>query len=160
MMTVSAISRRILCLPIIGIALIFGVAACTTALKRPDVSVAEVRVAGFDPDTIQLTVTLKVHNPNPTEIGLSDLKAKFWIADTEAGELEPSQPKYVLSPNSTVMLPLKINIPAKSLPTLVQRSVLALIQGGLPYRVQGSVATNNGLVTIPFDKTGEIGKRL
>jgi LEA14-like dessication related protein len=160
MMTASVISHRAFSLALTGLALVFGLTACSTALKKPDVSVAEVRVAGFDPDNIQLTVTLKVHNPNPAEIGLSDLKAKFWIADTEAGELEPSQPKYVLSANSTVMLPLKINVPAKSLPTLVQRRVLALIQGGLPYRVQGSVATNNGLVTIPFDKSGEIGKRL
>jgi LEA14-like dessication related protein len=145
---------------VLSLAFAVGLAACTTAIKRPDVSVAEVRVAGFDMDNVQLTVTLKVHNPNASEIGLSELKAKFWIADTEAGELEPAQPRYLLAPNSTVMLPLKINVPAKSLPTLVQRGVLALIQGGLPYRVEGSVATSNGLVTIPFAKSGEIGKRL
>jgi LEA14-like dessication related protein len=151
---------RTLSLLLAGAALSLGLAACATALKKPDVSVAEVRVAGFDPDNVQLTVTLKVHNPNATEISLTNLNAKFWIAQTEAGELEPSQLKYVLTPNATVMLPLKINVPAKSLPTLVQRSVLALIQGGLSYRVQGSVTTNNGLVTIPFDQSGEIGKRL
>jgi LEA14-like dessication related protein len=151
---------RTLGLVLAGAALSLGLAACTTTLKKPEVTVAEVRVAGFDPDNVQLTVTLQVHNPNATEISLTDLNAKFWIAQTEAGELEPSQMKYVLTPNATVMLPLKINVPAKSLPTLVQRSVLALIQGGLPYRVQGSVTTSNGLVTIPFDKSGEIGKRL
>lgn len=135
-------------------------AACGTVMKKPDVSVAEVRVAGFDPESVQLTITLKVYNPNPLEISLTDIKAKFWIADTEAGSVEPSQVKYVISPAASVMLPLKVNVPAKSLPTLVQRSVLALIQGGLPYRIEGSVTTGNGLITIPFNKTGEIAKRL
>jgi LEA14-like dessication related protein len=159
MMIASGFVRTV-CLVLAGVGLSLGLVACTTALKKPDITVAEVRVAGFDPDNVQLTVTLKVRNPNAMEISLTDVNAKFWIAETEAGELEPSQLKYVLTPNATVMLPLKINVPAKSLPTLVQRSVLALIQGGLPYRVQGSVTTNNGLVTIPFDKSGEIGKRL
>ncbi len=141
-------------------AVTFALAGCGVALKKPDISVADVRVAGFDPENIQLTVALKVHNPNATEISLTDVKAKFWIADTEAGELEPSQMKYVLAPSSTVMLPLKVNVPAKSLSTLIQKSVLAVIQGGLPYRVEGSVTTGNGLITIPFDKKGEIAKRL
>lgn len=137
-----------------------GIAACGVTLKKPDVSVADVRVAGFDTESVQLTVTLRIQNPNPVEISLTDIKAKFWVADTEAGEVEPSQARYVLAPSSSVMLPLKVNVPAKSLPTLIQRSVLAVIQGGLPYRVEGSVTTSNGLITIPFDKTGEIAKRL
>jgi LEA14-like dessication related protein len=163
MMTATGIASRGLRLftPLLAVvAAVLTLSACGVALKKPDVSVAEVRVAGFDPESVQLTVTLKVQNPNAVEISLTDIKAKFWIADTEAGEIEPSQVKYVLAPSSSVMLPLKVNVPAKSLPALIQKSVLALIQGGLPYRVEGSVTTGNGLMTIPFNKTGEIAKRL
>lgn len=160
MMTMFRVSARALSLGLSSLALAGVLLGCASALKKPDVAVSDVRVAGFESESVQLTVSLRVHNPNAIEIDLSELKAKFWIADTEAGELEASQPKYLLTPNSTVMLPLKINVPAKALPTLVQRSVLALIQGGLSYRVQGSVATSNGLMTIPFEKSGEIGKRL
>ena len=163
MMTVKGITSwkfRYVALMAAAFSLVLTISGCSTILKKPEVSVAEVRVADIDLERVQLTVTLRVRNPNPVEITLTDLKAKFWIADTEAGLIEPSQLRYVLAASSSVMLPVRVSLTVKSLPAVVQKSLRALIQGGLPYRVEGSVTTGNGLITIPFNKTGEIAKRL
>ncbi len=157
---IASIRPRVFVLLAAGVAALLTLAACGTVMKKPEVSVAEVRVAGIDLERVQLTVTLRVRNPNPVEITLTDLKAKFWVADTEAGLIEPSQLRYVLAASSSVMLPVRVSLTVKSLPAVVQESLRALIQGGLPYRIEGSVTTGNGLITIPFNKTGEIAKRL
>lgn len=129
------------------------------ALKKPSIEVAEVRVADFDRDAVQLTVTLKVQNSNPIELSISDIQAKFFLANQEAGQIESAQAKYSLPASGSVMLPIKVSIPFKSLPDTLKKSSLALVSGGLPYRITGSITTFNGLLNVPFEKTGEIGKR-
>jgi LEA14-like dessication related protein len=130
-----------------------------SALKKPSLEVAEVRIADFDRDAVQLTVTLKVQNPNPIELSITDIQAKFFLANQEAGQIESAQAKYLLPASGSVMLPIKVNIPFKSLPDTLKKSTLALVSGGLPYKITGSITTFNGLLNVPFEKTGEIGKR-
>ncbi|MEY3993572.1 MAG: hypothetical protein RLZZ113_677, partial [Pseudomonadota bacterium] len=64
-----------------------------SALKKPSLEVAEVRIADFDRDAVQLTVTLKVQNPNPIELSITDIQAKFFLANQEAGQIESAQAK-------------------------------------------------------------------
>jgi len=146
--------------PALLAAVIFA-AGCTSlaGFKKPGLQVVETRLAALERDSAQLTVTLKVTNPNPSEISLTDLKAKLFVADTEVGEASSAQPRITLAANSTVMVPLRVDLPFKSLSGAIQRSLLALAQGSLPYRLTGTVTTNNGLLTMPFDASGEIASR-
>ena len=134
------------------------IAGCGSALKKPTVEVADARVANFDRDTAQFTVTLKVNNPNSTELTVSDIQAKFFLADEEVGTAEGAQPKYVLPANGSVMLPVRVNVTFKTLPDVLRKSLIALVSGGLPYKVSGSITTFNGLATIPFERKGDLAK--
>lgn len=134
------------------------IAGCGTALKKPTVEVADARVASFDRDTAQFTITLKVNNPNSTELSISDIQAKFFLADEEVGTAEGAQPKYVLPANGSVMLPVRVNVTFKTLPDVLRKSLIALVSGGLPYKITGSITTFNGLATIPFERKGNLAK--
>jgi LEA14-like dessication related protein len=149
------IGRKLLVAILGSVALVTG---CGVALKKPTIEVADVRVANFDRETAQFTVTLRVNNPNSTELTLSDLKAKLFLADQEVGTAEGTQPKYVLPASSTIMLPVRVNIAFKTLPDVLRKSLLAIVSGGLPYKVSGSVTTFNGLLTIPFERGGDLAK--
>jgi len=54
---------------------------------------------------------------------------------------------------------MRVKLDFKTLPAAVSKSALALVSGGLPYRLSGSVTTFNGLLTVPFEKSGDIAKR-
>lgn len=136
-----------------------GTMGCSSALKKPTVEVAEVRVADFDRESIQFTVTLRVNNSNPSEITLSNIQAKLSLANQPVGSAQAVQPNYTLPASGTVMLPMRVKVDFKTLPDALKQSALALASGGLPYAISGSVETFNGLVTIPFEKSGDIAKR-
>lgn len=133
-------------------------AGCGSALKKPTVEVADARVANFDRDTAQFTVTLKVDNPNSTELTISDIQAKFFLVDEEVGTAEGAQPKYILPASGSVMLPVRVNVTFKTLPDVLRKSLIALVSGGLPYKISGSITTFNGLTTIPFERKGDLAK--
>lgn len=133
-------------------------AGCGSALKKPTVDVVDARVANFDRETAQFTVTLKVNNPNNTELTISDIQAKFFLVDEEVGTAEGAQPKYVLPANGSVMLPVRVNVTFKNLPDVLRKSLIALVSGGLPYKISGSITTFNGLTTIPFERRGDLAK--
>jgi LEA14-like dessication related protein len=149
------IGRALVIAMVGGAALLTG---CGMAPKKPTIEVADVRVANFDRETAQFTVTLRVSNPNSTELTMSELKAKLFLADQEVGTAEGTQPKYVLPANSTIMLPVRVSIAFKTLPDVLRKSLVAIVSGGLPYKVSGSVTTFNGLLTIPFERSGDLGK--
>lgn len=153
--TPTGLGRALLVAAIAAVSLIAG---CGTALKKPTVEVADVRVANFDRETAQFTVTLKVDNPNSTELTISDIQAKFFLIDEEVGTLEGSQPKYILPANGSVMLPVRVNVTFKTLPDVLRKSLIALVSGGLPYKISGSITTFNGLTTIPFERRGDLAK--
>jgi len=135
------------------------VAGCSTALKKPTVNVADVRVANFDRETAQFTITLNVNNPNNTELTVSDIQAKFFLMDEEIGTAEGTQANYTLPANGSVMLPIRVNVTFKTLPDVLRKSLIALVSGGLPYKITGSITTFNGLTTIPFERRGDIAKQ-
>lgn len=136
-------------------------AGCATpgGLKKPTMEVTEVRIAGFDRESIQLTVLMRVQNPNPVEISLTDIEAKLFIADQELAKAESTQAKVVLPASGSLLLPMRVTVPYKTLPDALQKSITKIISGGIPYKIVGSVTTFNGLLTVPFEKTGEIAKR-
>ena len=132
---------------------------CAGGLKKPTLEVAEVRVADIDRDAIQLTVTLKVNNGNAVELSVSDIQATVFLADQEVGTSQAVQPRYTLPPSGSVMLPLRVKVPVKALPDALRKGVVALIGGTMPYKITGSVTTFNGLITIPFEKSGDVARR-
>ena len=144
---------------LLAVTALAGLTGCGGALKKPTVEVAEVRVADFDRESAQFTVTLKVTNSNSVELTVSDIQAKFTLADQEVGTAQALQPRYTLPASGTVMLPMRVKLDFKTLPAAVSKSALALVSGGLPYRLSGSVTAFNGLITVPFEKSGDIAKR-
>lgn len=140
------------------LAALAGLAACGAPVKKPTIEVADVRIADFSRETAQLTVTLRVQNPNNIEMTISDLQATLSLADTEIGQAESAQSRYTLAASSTVMLPVRVNIALKSLPEALRKSALAFVSGGVPYKISGSVSTLNGLATVPFEKSGQMAK--
>lgn len=141
-----------------GLSLVTALAGCAgmTKLKKPTVEVAEVRIASFDREAAQLTVLLKVDNPNASELTLTDMKADFFLADTLLAQAVSTQPKVALLAQASVIVPMKVTVTYKTLPDVLQKSAAALVSGGLPYRITGSVTTQNGLTVLPFEKTGDI----
>lgn len=140
------------------LAAVVGLAACGTIAKKPVIDVADVRIADFNRESAQFTVTLRVQNPNNIDIVITDIQAKLSVAETEIGSAEPAQSRYVITASSTVMLPVRVNIELKTLPEALRRSMVALVAGGVPYKIAGNVTTMNGLATVPFEKSGQIAK--
>lgn len=149
--------RRRLC-SAIGLALAATMTGCAglAGFKQPTLEVAEVRIASFDRETAQLTLLLKVDNPNANTLTLTDMKADLFLADVSIAEAVSAQPRVTLPAKTTVMVPMKISLTFKNLPKALQQSLLALVSGGLPYRLVGSVTTQNGLTVLPFERSGEI----
>jgi LEA14-like dessication related protein len=147
----------------IGLALIAAIiltgCASLETFQKPRIQVIETRLASFDRESLQLTVVLEVDNPNSSEISLTDVKAKLFLADTEIADASTTQKQIRLPANSSVLVPLRIDATYKTLPIALQRSIIALIYGSLPYRISGSLVTNNGLLTVPFEKSGEIAQK-
>lgn len=135
-----------------------GLAACGGMAKKPTIDVVDVRVADFNRDSAQLTVTLRVQNPNNVDIIITDIQAALSLAGTEIGKAESAQPRYAITAASTVMLPVRVNVDLKTLPEAARKGAIALISGGVPYKISGSITTGNGLTTVPFEKSGDIAK--
>jgi LEA14-like dessication related protein len=145
---------------LIACALIISGCASLSSLQKPSLEVVEVRIASFDRDAAQLTLTLRVTNPNAQDISLTDVSATLFLLEQEIAQASTTQNKILLPASSTVMLPLRLDVPFKTLPTVLERGVLAFVQGGVPYRIKGSATTNNGLLTVPFERSGNIlGRR-
>ena len=136
-----------------------AITGCAGGPKKPTLEVAEVRVADIDRESVQLTVTLNVKNNNAVELSVSDIQATLFLADQNVGTAQAVQPRYTLPASGSVMLPLRVRVPIKTLPDALRKGALALINGGMPYKITGSVTTFNGLVTIPFEKSGDVAKR-
>ena len=146
-------------LGLITSALLLAGCANMTSLQKPTLDVVEVRVAAFDRESAQLTLTLRVTNPNPQEISLTNVAATLFLVDQEIAQASTTQDKILLPPSSSIMLPLRLDVPFKTLPPTLERGVIAFIQGGVPYRIKGSATTNNGLLTVPFERSGNILSR-
>lgn len=156
----AVFSKRMLMLAAVCLVAVIT-AGCATpgGLKKPTMEVTEVRIAGFDRESMQLTVLMRVQNPNPVEISLTDIEAKLFVADQELAKAESTQAKVVLPASGSLLLPMRVTVPYKTLPDALQKSIVKIVAGGMPYKIVGSVTTFNGLVTVPFEKTGEIAKR-
>ncbi|MBU3725635.1 MAG: LEA type 2 family protein [Burkholderiaceae bacterium] len=141
------------------ICLTLGLTACGSAIKAPTVEVAEVRLANIDRESVQLTVSLRMTNPNPIDISISDLKAELSIAGQPVGNAESLAGKTTLQSRAAVTLPMRVSVPFKALPETLRQSLIAMGNGALPYKISGSASAMNGVLTIPFEKSGEIARR-
>ena len=139
--------------------LTLSLAGCSSAIKAPTVEVAEVRLANIDREGIQLTVSLRVTNPNPVDITISDLKADLAIAGQHVGFAESLATKTTLQSRAAFTLPMRVSVPFKTLPETLREGLIAVGGGSLPYKITGSANAMNGMLTIPFEKSGEIARR-
>lgn len=144
---------------IAAISLGLTLAACGSAIKRPNVEVTEVRLAGIDREAAQFTVLLRVSNPNPLDITLADLQADLSIAGQPVGRAESLSSKTTLSANASVTMPMRVVVPFKTLPAALRQSIAAIGIGSLPYKISGSATVLNGVLQVPFEKSGEIAAR-
>jgi LEA14-like dessication related protein len=132
---------------------------CASAIKAPQVEVAEVRLASIDREGVQFTVALRVTNPNPIEITLTNLKADLSVAGQLLGKAETLSAKTTLSAQTAVSVPMRVSVAFKGLPETLRQSLIAAGSGSLPYKISGSTEVANGLIQIPFEKSGEIARR-
>jgi LEA14-like dessication related protein len=137
----------------------YTLAGCGSAIKSPQVDVAEVRLASIDREGVQFTVSLRVTNPNPIEITVTDLKADLSIAGQLLGKAETLSVKTTLSAQTAITVPMRVSVAFKALPETLRQSLIAASAGSLPYKIAGSATVANGLIQIPFEKSGEIARR-
>ena len=133
---------------------LMGCAGPGGASLKPSVELQDVRVGGFDRDGVDLTVTLRVMNPNPVEIPLEDLTAEIKLSGQVVATAKAAQAKYRLTPQQAISLPLTARIEFRTLPDVLRQSALAIVSGGLRYTVSGSATTGNGLIPLRFSKEG------
>lgn len=136
-----------------------GIVACSSVVKAPQVEVTEVRLAGIDREAVQLTVLLKVTNPNSVDITLSDLRAQLSIAGQGLANAESISDKTNLMARATATVPLRVFVAFKTLPEAIKQSLIAAGDGAVPYQIRGSATAANGLLHIPFEKSGAIARR-
>jgi len=133
-------------------------ASCTSILKPPSASVDNARLVDVTTEAINVSVLLTLSNPNSLEITLSNIKAKFFLSDVEAGTISSVQKEHTLPANGKVSIPLRVQIPIKSLPEALKRSAIGLIRLNLPYQITGSVDVANGIITVPFERKGSLSR--
>jgi LEA14-like dessication related protein len=136
-----------------------ALSGCSSAIKAPTLKVADVRVASLDRDQLVLTVTLDAQNPNAIDLNLSDIQAKISLAGEAVATVNSVQPTVRLPASGTVTVPIRIQIGLQGAPAVIKKSAVALLTGGLGYQVKGSVTTFNGLITVPFEKSGTVNPR-
>jgi LEA14-like dessication related protein len=136
-----------------------ALSGCSSAIKAPNLKVADVRVASLDRDQLVLTVTLDAQNPNSIDLNLSDIQAKISLSGEAVATVNSVQPTVRLPASGTVTVPIRIQIGLQGAPAVIKKSAVALLTGGLGYQVKGSVTTFNGLITVPFEKSGTVNPR-
>jgi LEA14-like dessication related protein len=143
------------------IPLLLAIAGCSGgALKKPSIALTELRISELSRETLGLTISLKVDNPNPVELTLTDIRADLFLTDAPVGKAESIQPRVTLPASGSITLPMRLQVPLKTLPDALRKSLTALAGGGgIPYRINGSVTTFNGLLDVPFSTTGNLGLR-
>lgn len=114
----------------------FLLASCSSILKPPSASVDNSKLVDVTAKAINVSVLLTRSNPNSLEISLSNLKAKFFLSDVEAGAISSVQKQYTLPADGKVSIPLRVQIPIKSLPEALKRSAIGLIRLNFPTRSQ------------------------
>lgn len=154
----SRLSRLALCLLV---PMLMVIAGCSGGpMKKPSISLTELRISELSRETLSLTISLKVDNPNPVELTLTDIRADLFLTDAPVGRAESIQPRVTLPASGSITLPMRLNVPIKTLPDALRKGLTSLAAGGgLPYRINGSVTTFNGLLDIPFGTTGNLGLR-
>lgn len=149
----EALMRSLILLASLG--LLGLTSACSTAgmkSAKPTVSLEEIRVAKFDQDGLDLTITLKVSNPSEREISLEDLKAEVLLQDVVVAEARSSQSTFMLRAERTVQLPMKGRILFKPLGQTLKATPLALVSGGVDVVVRGSATSGYGLIPLSFER--------
>jgi len=131
---------------------------CANPIKSPTASVEDVRLLDLDSEAANVIVVLKVSNPNGVDVSVSNIKAAFFLAGQEVATVQALQNKHTLPARGSLSIPMRARVPLKTLPEAVRRSAIALMRFDLPYRVSGSVDVVNGLVTVPFEKSGNFAR--
>jgi LEA14-like dessication related protein len=136
--------------------LIAGCAGPAGVSIKPTIEAVDMRVGQFDREGAQVTVTLRVHNPNRVSIPLENLAAELQIQGEPVLSLKAMQPVHQLSAQSSVSIPLSGRLEFKTLPSSLSRVALSLVSGLLEVRVVGTGTTGNGLIPLRYEKSGRL----
>jgi LEA14-like dessication related protein len=86
--------------------LIVGCAGPAGVSIKPTIEAVDMRVGQFDREGAQVTVTLRVYNPNQVSIPLENLAADLQIQGETVLSLKAMQPVHQLAALSSVSIPL------------------------------------------------------
>ncbi|MDP5240116.1 LEA type 2 family protein [Uliginosibacterium sp. 31-16] len=140
-------SKRVL---VLGAALLL--AACATAWQKPQVSLAEVRLAGGNLLQQKLKLQLRVKNPNGVDIGVESLTFDLLVGESRFASGQSAAP--VLIPKRGEAL-VEVDAKAQVLGLLSRLPELTGADGKLHYRLKGE-ARISGYGNAPFDQPGEL----
>ena len=136
--------------------LIVGCAGPAGVSIKPTIEAVDMRVGQFDREGAQVTVTLRVYNPNQVSIPLENLAADLQIQGETVLSLKAMQPVHQLAAQSSVSIPLSGRVEFKTLPSSLSRVALSLVSGLLEVRVVGTGTTGNGLIPLRYEKSGRL----
>lgn len=133
---------------------VLAISSCSSVAKRvikePKVEVSRVSLTNLNASGGTIVLGVKVDNPNSFAIKLDELKYDLEIAGKKLSAGELPKPAEVGGNASTVVdvpVPVKFN-------ELFSSAMDFLSKSSTAYRVSGEARF--GLITLPFDKTGEM----
>lgn len=134
-----------------------GLAACAPHFEKPDVHVQGVSVKSFKVEQSELTVRLKVVNPNAIALPIEGAAYTVMLNGSQFASGETTTPVTVPAHGSSdVELPVVVDLKGGLGGVL---SLGTVLQGGVDYRVVGNVRTGITFFrNISFDEKGKIGR--
>lgn len=130
--------------------------ACAPAWQKPEIRLAEIRLAGGSILQQKLRLQLRVNNPNGMDIGVEHLAFDLMVGENRVGSGQSLAPATIPKRGEAV---LEVEAKANVLGLLARLPELTAVDGKLHYRLKGEARiTHYG--SAPFDQAGslELGK--
>lgn len=145
----------------LGVALLaVGMAGCASAVRRPEIELAGIRVGGIGLRGASLIAELDISNPNDFTIETDSIAYQLFANTSSTGDewkpvLQRTYAQRIVIPEderTRVEIPIEFNY---SEMTGAARSILD--RGTFNYRIQGNAYVREPLKrTIPFTKSGNV----
>jgi LEA14-like dessication related protein len=127
-------------------------AACVTTWHKPEVSLAEVRLAGGNILQQRIKLQLRVKNPNDMDISVESVTFDVLVGDSKFASGQ-SAAAVIIPKRSEALVELDARVQVLGLLSRLQE--LTAADGKLHYRVKGE-AQISGYGRAPFDQPGEL----
>ena len=127
-------------------------AGCASSWQKPDISLADVQLAGGTLFEQRLKLKLRVYNPNDREIPIESLHFQFLAGDKRFASGQSSHPVLIPAQGEALVemdAAMQLASLVRNLPELTGGD------GKLHYRLRGN-AEVKGYGQVPFDHPGEL----